>query len=201
VKVDHGIDIDLLPEVYNPSDDSYLLLGTADPSPGEAFLEMGTGSGLVALHAAKLGAKVTAVDINPHAVQCARSNAFKNNLKVNAFVSDLFANVAGLYDIIVFNPPYLPDEGEPASWMERSWAGGSDGTDVVVRFLQEAWKYLLPRGRIFIILSSFGSMRTVLREAKQRYHAEMMEEKHMFFESIFAYKLTMKSSRTENIGE
>jgi release factor glutamine methyltransferase len=201
VKIDHSVDIDLLPEVYNPSDDSYLLLDVTDPAPGEKFLEIGTGSGIIALHAAKAGARVTAVDINPHAVQCTRRNALKNDLKVNVFVSDLFENVAGLYDLIVFNPPYLPDEGAPTSWMERSWSGGSDGTEVGVRFLEDAWRYLAPRGRIFMILSSFGSLRTVLRSARERYDAEVVQEKHMFFESILAYKLTLKSTPSENMGE
>lgn len=190
--IDTRIDIDIAPEVYDPSDDSFLLVKVLDVSPGEHLLDMGTGSGIVAMHAAKGGAKVTAADLNPHAVACARSNALKNDLRVEMLQSDLFLNVKGLFDIITFNPPYLPEEGAPSTWMERAWSGGSDGSEVVVRFLEDAWKFLTPGGRIYIILSSFGSIRSVLKMARDRYDVEMVEEKHMFFESILAYKMTAK---------
>ena len=194
VKVDTGIDIDIAPEVYNPSDDSFLLVNVLEVSPDERVLDVGTGTGIAALHAAKAGARVTAVDINPHAVACARSNALKNDLKVEVLQSDLFEKVVGLYNVITFNPPYLPDENAPSSWAERAWSGGADGAEVVVRFLEDAWRFLAPNGRIFIILSSFGSIRTVLRTAKERYDIEMVEEKHMFFESILAYRMSVKKS-------
>ncbi len=192
MEVDTKIDIDIAPEVYNPSDDSFLLVSVLEVSPGERVLDVGTGSGIAALHAAKAGARVTAVDLNPNAVTCARLNALRNDLKVEVLVSDLFQNVKGVFDVITFNPPYLPEEGAPSTWMERAWSGGADGAEVVVRFLDEAWKFLAPGGRIYIILSSFGSIRSVLRTAKQRYDIEMVEEKHLFFESILAYRMTVK---------
>lgn len=178
--------------MYNPSDDSYLILKVTEVAPGQRLLDMGTGSGIVALHAAKIGSSVTAVDINPNAVQCARSNALRNDLKMDVVEGDLFEKVPGLFDVIVFNPPYLPDDDGPPSWMEKAWAGGADGTDVIVRFLDQAWRHLSPKGEIFIILSSLGGLRSVLRAAKGVYETEMIEEKHMFFESIFAYRFVRK---------
>lgn len=195
MEIDTRIDIDIAPEVYNPSDDSFLLVRVLEVSPGERLLDMGTGTGIVALHAAKAGAKVTAVDLNPHAVACVRSNAFKNDLKVETLQSDLFQNVKGLFDVITFNPPYLPEEGAPSTWMERAWSGGADGSEIVSRFLEDAWKFLVPGGRVYIILSSFGSIRSVLRTAKERYDVEMVEEMHLFFESILAYRMTAKKDR------
>ena len=192
MKLDHSIDIQVASEVYNPSDDSFLILKITEASPGQKLLDMGTGSGIVALHAAKAGAVVTAVDINPNAVQCARSNALRNDLKMDAIESDLFEKVPGLFDVIVFNPPYLPDEDGPPSWMEKAWAGGGDGSDVIIGFLDHAWRHLSPKGEIYMILSSIGGLRSILRAAKERYEMEMIEEKHMFFESIFAYRLVQK---------
>jgi release factor glutamine methyltransferase len=194
VKVDTAIDIDIAEDVYNPSDDSFLLVNVMEVNPGDRVLDMGTGTGIAALHAAKAGAKVTAADINPHAVACARSNALRNDLKVDVVESDLFQKVEGLYDVITFNPPYLPEEGGPSSWMERAWSGGADGSEVVARFLEDAWRFLAPGGRVYIILSSFGSIRAILRTAKERYDIEMVEEKHMFFESILAYRMKAKTS-------
>jgi len=195
VNLDTTIDIDDMPDVYSPSDDSFLLLNTVEVSPEERLLEMGCGTGLVALHAAKLGAVVTAADINPLAVECTKRNASKNELRVEVVRSDLFEKVSGNFDIIAFNPPYLPQERTSTSWLELSWAGGGTGSEVAVRFLDEAWRHLAPGGRIYIILSSLGGLMTVLKSAKSRYDAEMLAEKHMFFESVYAYRLRLRSSQ------
>ncbi len=188
MKLDPSLDIDVLPEVYNPSDDSYLLLRNVSVKPGQTFLEIGSGSGLLSVHAAKAGAIVTAVDINPDAVECTRRNANKNGVRVATRISDLFENVTGYYDLIVFNPPYLPSETRSTSWIEKSWSGGEEGSEIAVKFLGQAWQHLAPGGKIYLVLSSIGGLMSVLKAAKERYECEMLEEVHQFFESVFAYK-------------
>lgn len=195
MKFDPNIEIAVTSEVYNPSDDSELLLKVIEVSPDETFLEMGTGSGIVAIHAAKLEAKVTAVDANPHAVECARRNAAANGVRIEVLQSDLFEKVVGVYDVIAFNPPYLPGAATSTSWLEKAWSGGNEGSEVAVRFLDEAWRHLSPGGRIYIILSSVGGLMSVLKATKERYSTEMIEERHMLFESIYAHKLRLRSSR------
>jgi len=194
VRLDTSIAINESPEVYSPSDDSFLLLKSVEVSPGKRFLEMGCGTGLVALHAAKSGALVTATDINPHAVECTARNAARNNLRIHLVQSDLFENIEGNFDIIAINPPYLPDEARSTSWLERSWSGGGEGCEIAVRFLRDAWRHLLPGGEIYVILSSIGGLMTVLKSAKERYEAEMLEERRMFFESVYAYRFRPRSS-------
>lgn len=189
MKLDPSVDIDLLPEVYDPNDDSYLMLEAIEVSAEERFLDMGCGTGLIAIHAAKAGAEVVAADINPHAVNCTRRNAHKNGVRLEVVQSNLFENVDGVFDVIAFNPPYLAGDDTTTAWIERSWSGGDDGTDVVGPFLEQASRYLTPSGRIYIILSSLGGLRTLLRTAKKQYRSTMVNEKHMFFESIFAYRL------------
>jgi release factor glutamine methyltransferase len=190
VKLDNSIDIDILPDVYNPSDDSYLLLRAVEVLPGQDFLEIGCGSGLISLHAAKLGARASAVDINPNAVECTRQNANRNGLRVKVRQSDLFQNVAGYFDVIAFNPPYLPTETRSTSWIERSWSGGEEGSETAVSFLGEAWRHLAPGGKAYLVLSSIGGLMSVLKAAKEKYECEMIEELHQFFESVYTYKFT-----------
>jgi release factor glutamine methyltransferase len=197
VRLDPTLEIDVSLDVYNPSDDSYLLLKVVEVSPDGSLLEVGTGTGLVAVHAAKLGAKVTAVDINPHAVDCAKRNAARNNVWLEIVHGDLFDKIPGSFDVIAFNPPYLPGETTSTTWIEKAWSGGEEGSEVAVRFLRDAWRHLNPGGRIYIILSSVGGLMSVLKAAKERYSAEMLIEQHMFFESIFAYKLEPRSSSRE----
>jgi release factor glutamine methyltransferase len=126
-------------------------------------------------------------------VDCTKRNAVRNNLKVEALRSDLFEKVDGYFDVIVFNPPYLPEETRSTSWIEKSWSGGNEGSEVAVRFIEEAWRHLAPGGRVYIILSSLGGFMTALKAAKEHYNSEMLEEKHMFFESIYAYRLVPRT--------
>jgi release factor glutamine methyltransferase len=194
VKLDTSIDVVVeSKEVYAPNDDSYLLLKVIEVMPGERFLEIGCGSGLIALHAAKAGAEVVAADINPYAVECAKRNAARNNLRIKLLTSDLFEKVEGYFDAIAFNPPYLPEETRSTSWIEKSWSGGDEGSEIAARFLEEAWRHLAPGGRVYLILSSLGGFMTALKAAKEHYDSEMMEEKHMFFESIYAYRLVPRT--------
>jgi len=197
VRLNPTLEIDVSPDVYNPSDDSYLLLKVVELSPDGSLLEVGTGTGLVAVHAAKLGAKVTAVDINPHAVDCAKRNAARNNVRLEVVHGDLFDKIPGSFDVIAFNPPYLPGEPTSTTWIEKAWSGGEEGSEVAVRFLRDAWRHLNPGGRIYMILSSVGGFMSVLKATKERYDAEMLIEQRMFFESIFAYKLEPRSSSRE----
>ncbi len=192
VKLDSSIDIEIDAEVYNPSDDSYLLLKCVEVSPGQSLLEMGTGSGLIALHAARLGARVTAADVNPNAVQCARRNAARNNIRLEVVQSDLFERISGVFDVVAFNPPYLSGTASSTSWVEKAWAGGEEGSEMAVRFLEQAWRHLAPGGRIYMVLSSVGGLMSPLKAAKQRYESEMLEEKHLFFESIYIYRFRLR---------
>ncbi len=192
VRFDSTIDIEIDDEVYNPSDDSYLLLKCIEVSPGESFLEMGTGTGLVALHAAKLGARVTAVDVNPKAVDCARRNAARNNMRVEVVRSDLFEKITGVFDVIAFNPPYLAGTASSTSWAEKAWAGGDEGSEMALRFLEGAWRHLAPGGSIYMVLSSVGGLMSLLKGARERYESVMLEEKHMFFESIYVYRFKLR---------
>ncbi|MBN1677167.1 MAG: methyltransferase [Candidatus Thermoplasmatota archaeon] len=192
VRFDSSIDIEIDEEVYNPSDDSYLLLKCVEVSPDQSLLEMGTGSGLIALHAAKLGAKVTAADMSPKAVECTRRNAARNNIRLEVVRSDLFERISGLFDVIAFNPPYLPGTASSTSWVEKAWAGGEEGSEMAVRFLEQAWRQLAPGGRIYVVLSSIGGLMSLLKTAKQRYESEMLEEKHLFFESIYIYRFRLR---------
>lgn len=192
VKLDTTIDVTESPEVYSPSDDSFLLLKVVEVEEGQRLLDMGCGTGLIGLHAAKMGAVVTASDINPHALDCVRRSAAKNNLKIDIVRSDLFENIVGEFDVISFNPPYLPGESRSTSWVERSWSGGDEGNEASLRFLEQAWRHLAPGGRIYMIASSLGGLRSILKVSRDRYDAEMLEERHMFFESIYAYRLVPK---------
>jgi len=188
LKVDPRIEIAECEDVYPPREDSFLLLECTQVRNGERVLEMGCGSGVIALHCAKAGALVTAVDINPRAVTCTRNNALQNGLEVEALHSDLFLDLDGSFDVMIFNPPYLPEEERGT--IERSWAGGEGGTRVLERFLREAPRHLNPRGRIYILLSSMmrdASLSCVLSQ----FVRDRLRRKKLFFEELWVEELRL----------
>lgn len=134
----------------------------AEPPAGSSeprALDMGTGSGVCAVFAARRGYRVTAVDINPEAARCARINVLLNRQEhaVEVLQGDLFQPVAGQrFDLILFNPPFY--RGEPTSRFDMAWRA----TDVFERFAAGLDGALAPGGRALILLSTDGDAQGML---------------------------------------
>jgi HemK-related putative methylase len=157
-----GISLVVLPDVFNGVvfRTGALLARTvpsfpAPPRDGRPALalDMGTGTGLGALFAARAGYRVLAVDANPEAVRCATINALLNRLEreVEVRQGDLFAPVEGeLFDLVLFNPPFFG--GEPRDLHDLAWRGAG----VFERFLEELPARLAPQGVALVVLSTHG---------------------------------------------
>ncbi len=152
---------------------------------GKTLLDMGTGSGIIAIEAAKRGAVVTAVDINPRAVDCVRSRAKEAGVHINAILSDLFQRVEGRYDIIAFNPPYLPSSDDDPAY-DVAWSGGHDGRTVVDRFIQGSVEHLSNCGKVFLVQSSLNDPhRTFEMFEAAGMSAEIVGEVRFFYERLY----------------
>jgi HemK-related putative methylase len=157
-----GVPLIVLPEVVNPVvfRTGTVLARTVASSPwtrpqaeGSRALDLGTGSGVGAVFAARRGYRVVAVDLNPEAVRCARLNALLHRLedRIEAREGDLFAPVAGeTFDLILFNPPFF--RGAPRSRVDLAWRG----TDVLERFAAGLPTTRAPGGLALLLLSTDG---------------------------------------------
>jgi release factor glutamine methyltransferase len=179
--------------VYMPGEDSFMMKGvledylrTQDPRP-KTVLDLGTGSGILAIAAAKQGCSVTAADINPEAILLAKENAGKENVKIKFILSDLFENIKAKYDLIVFNPPYVPTEdSEPKTMESIAWDGGPDGLSRVRGFLSSVSSHLNPGGKILLLVSSS----TEDPPAFQGFNQKILAKKSYFFERLFVLELS-----------
>jgi release factor glutamine methyltransferase len=139
--------------------------------PGAAVLDLCTGTGALALVAARAGAQTTAVDISRRAVANVRLNAALNGVRVRPLRGDLLAPVAGReFDVIVTNPPYVPAPGErlPRRGIERAWQAGLDGRVLIDRITAEAPAHLRPGGALLIVHSSINGTETTVDQLSER---------------------------------
>ena len=146
------------PEVYPPGDDTFLLIDALEVGQN-TVLEVGTGSGIVAIYCASRGARVTCTDINPYAVALARQNAASNGVDIAVVEADMFEGIRGRFEIVIFNPPYLPTSSDDITgdrWLDASINGGPDGLEPARRFLDGLACHLEPPGRAYLITSSLS---------------------------------------------
>ena len=152
--------------VYGAAEDSHLLARAAVErvDAGDLVLDLGTGSGYVAATVAETtGARVIGSDINPHA--CRRAD----EAGVEAVRADLVAPFRdGVFDWVLFNPPYLPTAEEEArdDWMERALSGGESGREVIDPFLDTVRRVLAPDGRVLLLVSSLTGVDAVRDRAR-----------------------------------
>jgi release factor glutamine methyltransferase len=149
----------LVPSEVMPVTPMSHLLGEAvldEVQNGDRVLDMGTGSGINAILAASKGADVLAVDINPRALEAAKANVERNGIGDRTEVrhSDIFSNVAGTFDLIVFDPPFR--WFRPRDLLESAMT--DEGYQAMTRFFRQARRYLTPRGKMLIFFGSSGDL-------------------------------------------
>ncbi len=176
--------------VYEPAEDTFLIAENLAVNAGEEVLDVGSGCGILSVLSADKGITVVAVDINPDAVKCTKHNAIINEVakKLEVVRGDFFEPLreGALFDLVLFNAPYLPTENEkPSSWIDYAWSGGKKGRELIDRFVANASKLLKPEGRVLLVQSTLSDINETLKKfAKQRFDVSMLAEKKVAFETI-----------------
>jgi len=175
--------------IYEPAEDSYLLSETLEKeipilleeNPGLKVLEVGSGSGFQLKTLLHLGVKkenIFGCDINPDAIlHC-------QNLGFNVIESDLFSNISDKFDLIIFNPPYLPKDKREDEESQLATTSGIKGSKLINKFLKKADSFLTPTGEIIILVSS------LTKGIKwKKYQKELFATKKLFFEGLEVWKI------------
>ncbi|MBS7257502.1 MULTISPECIES: HemK2/MTQ2 family protein methyltransferase [Methanobrevibacter] len=192
---DFKINID--DNVYIPAEDSYLLADNLEIKQGQSVLEIGTGSGIVAMYASRLTDNITVTDINFDACELARKNFEDNGIEnIEILFGNLFEPVKNRkFDVILFNTPYLPTEEDEVldDTINYAFDGGLNGRKVIDLFLNEVGNHLNDNGIVQIIQSSLSGNEETLEKLDQLgFVSEIAAKEHFFFEDITlinAYKI------------
>ena len=179
--------------IYTPAEDSSLLAHTLPTYvKKKSVLDMGTGSGILAETAFKAKAKkVLAVDINPEAIRLLKKKGIPSR------ISNLFSKVTETFEVILFNPPYLPRDSQEDKESQRITTGGKKGDELILRFLKQAPKHLAKEGVILLLLSSLTpreKITSLLKKQKLK-HRSVAQEK-LFFETLDVWEITSSPAST-----
>ena len=172
--------------IYQPEEDSYLMQKILEEYIEDKeikVLEIGVGSGIQLKTLKKLKIQnIFGVDINQEAVKHCKKLGF------NCKRSNLFSKVKEKYNLVIFNPPYLPEDKREPKESKTVTTGGKNGSEIINKFLKEAKKYLTPEGKIFLLVSSLTKKINF-----KGYKKKIIAKKKIFFEELFIYELTISS--------
>jgi release factor glutamine methyltransferase len=190
-----GMEFQTCEKVYEPAEDTFLLAENLMVNESDNVLEIGTGTGIIAIIVSKRAKNVIAVDINKFAVECAQKNAEINNAPVDVKLGDLFDPVDnGTFDLVLFNTPYLPtDEDEIVNdELEAAWNGGEDGRSVINRFIKHLPIHLNPKGRVQLVQSSLSNIeQTIGMLMEMGFKVSLTASERFFFEEVVVITGTM----------
>jgi release factor glutamine methyltransferase len=177
---------------YFPREDSYLLSGAIEKwlkgkDKKIKILDMGSGSGIQAETCIKKGFKeVEAADIEQEVID------FLKRKKIKARQSNLFSKIKGKFDLVVFNPPYLPEDKYDK---EKDTTGGKKGHETIVRFLKQAKAHLTKGGTILLLYSSLSNPKEIFNTLKKlKYTFKQVAQQKDFFEELFVIELNLENS-------
>ena len=166
---------------YSPSEDSFLMLDVISTIPvqGKKVLDVGTGSGILGLFCALQGASVTSTDIDQVSLLHAQKAAKILGVDLEVVLSDLFSNVNGQFDLILFNPPYLTS----TTLEDRTVDGGKKGAEITMKFLGNLEKHLKPGGSALLMVSSQNDPSS-LTDQHPEFDFSIVARRALFFEEL-----------------
>ncbi|CAM03443.1 release factor glutamine methyltransferase [Saccharopolyspora erythraea NRRL 2338] len=192
-----------LPGVYRPQGDTYLLaevLGESGLRRGSRVLDVGTGTGALAVAAVRAGAgSVVAVDVSVPAVVSASINTLLRGMPVRVAHGDALERFGDeRFDAVVSNPPYVPSAAEevPSRGASRAWEAGRGGRALLDRLCALAPDLLRPGGILLVVHSDLSGVDSTLRQLRHRgMHASVVAQRRQGFGPVLRARAPMLERR------
>ena len=191
------IDIFVSPGVFHPGffySTKFILkyLNNVELS-GRTVLELGCGSGLISIVAAKAGGLITASDLSRTAIQNTKRNALRNEVIIETVHSDLFDNIHGRFDVIIINPPYYPNDATDEPML--AWNCGRN-FEYFVKLFSQLSNHISANSRVLMVLTKGCDRSSIFRIASNAgFKFELIAEKNVLFdEKDYLYEIKTSSS-------
>lgn len=172
--------------IYEPAEDSFLLQKQVKKyvKKDMKVLDLGTGSGIQAETVKEITNNVLAADINKEAVEFVKKKGIKT------IQSNLFSNIKEKFDLIIFNPPYLPEDKREDKESALTTTGGKKGYEILEKFFKQAKKHLKKNGKILIVFSSLTNKEKVDEIIKDNgFKFKLLEKQKISFENLLVYRV------------
>ncbi len=194
----NNMEIHVWDGVYPPSDDTFLIMDHVDLTGRERVLDVGTGTGILAIFAALKGCHVVAVDVSKKAIANARLNAKINNVVdlIDFVCCDLMTPFRSTcnFDVVMMNPPYLPSYGHPKV-NSHLWSGGKSGIELTMRAISQLSGVLKRGGRFYFVTSTLSKYQVLLsRLSSLSFIVHIKAKKRFWFEEILLVEAIKNAS-------
>jgi len=173
-----SIELELNNKIFPPSNHGSLLINHISIKHNESLIDVGTGSGSIAILAAKLGAKVYATDISNDSIILAKHNAIRNNVKIEFKQGSFFSNYNKKFDVIIANlnqeivhPNYKKAIGDK---LTKTIHGGKFGNEILLDFLDIAKNYMHSKSRLYVAVYSVSNYSVTLKKIIENYDAKLI---------------------------
>lgn len=174
--------------IYSPAEDSELLLEAAlmEIREDDEVIEIGAGSGFVAVRLRDKCRFLLTTDISPYAVKELK----RRGLEV--IRTDIAKGIKKKFSLVLFNPPYLELEHElkKGDWLDVAIDGGKGGVEIIKRFLDSLEEIMDEKGRAILVISSYNEPHIYKMIEERGYKYEIMLKKNVFFERLYALKIS-----------
>ena len=187
-----GIHLEVPPQVFHPgfffSTKLLLRYISKEHLSQKSLLELGAGSGLLSIYAAKKGANVVATDINPISVECIRANAKENTVDIRTIQSDVFHNISQQqFDFILVNPPYY--KKNPSSLSDYAWYCGEQG-EYFQKLFQNLGSYIHEGSKVLMVLCDGCDLEMIKTMAlKKNFNLKCVHKKEAIIETNYIFRI------------
>ena len=196
--------LEIRKNVFAPSAFTELFAKNMVINSGESIIDIGTGSGALAILAAKLGGKVFATDKYKEPIECAKSNAKRNKVNINFKLGKFFAGTKKKFDVVI---PNLPQEVMEKSFRKKIGAkiadssdGGKDGNQVSTYILKNAKKHMHKNSRLYMSIGSMCDFQPLLKKALQNYEIKLLDYTRMAIKE-FEIENIEKYKKLSDVGK
>jgi len=174
-----NLEFEITPQIFPPSPHGLYLAGKIKVEKNNSVIDIGTGSGILAIAAAKLGAKAFATDSSIEAIKAAKRNALRNNAKVEFSQGKYFAGFDGPFDVILANLPHeiVHSQYRKAigSKLTQTIDGGKKGNRRILEFLALAKEHMDENSRVYLMVYTLSDYLSTIKKMLSNYDVKLLD--------------------------